>query len=126
MTTIELPYPPSVNAYYKNVRGRVVIASAGKRYRERVRAMIRSCGQLPGRVTAIAEFYPPDRRRRDQDNLFKAFFDSIKYGLIEDDSEVKVTLAVMGDPVPPSGLVYLRLLPHDVNHFRKAVQAICS
>jgi len=126
MITIELPYPPSVNAYYTNVRGRVVVASVGKRYRERVRALIRSGGQLPGRVTAIAEFYPPDRRRRDVDNLFKSFFDAIKWGLIEDDSEVKTLLAVMGYPVPPAGLVYLRLLPHDVKHFRKAVQAICS
>lgn len=126
MITIEMPYPPSVNAYYTHVRGRTFVSTVGKRYRERVRALIRSGGHLPGRVTAIAEFYPPDRRRRDEDNLFKAFFDSIKYGLIEDDSQVKVTLAVMGDPVPPAGLVYLRILPHDVTHFRKAAHAICG
>ena len=124
MLTIELPYPPSVNAYYVCVNNRLVIGSAGKKYRERVRAEIREAGCLPGAVTVLAEFYPPDRRRRDVDNLFKAFFDAIKYGLIEDDSEVKMIFAVMGSPVPPSGMVYLRILPFDIRDYGKAVNAL--
>lgn len=124
MISLELPYPPSVNAYYVCVNNRLVIGTAGKKYRERVRAAICDCGCLPGQVTVLAEFYPPDRRRRDVDNLFKAFFDAIKYGLIEDDSEVKMILAVMGAPVPPSGMVYLRILPYDMRQFGKAVNAL--
>lgn len=123
---IELPYPPSVNAYYRPVNNRLVITRIGKKYRERVRAAIRDAGCLPGRVTAIAEFYPPDNRTRDVDNLFKAYFDAVKNALIEDDSKVKIVLAYFGDPVPPNGLCGLRLFPFAREQFDRAARAICS
>lgn len=106
---IELPWPPSLNDYYQPVNGRLIIKAKGKRYRERVRSMIRGRSPIRGPVKAIIEFYPPDRRRRDLDNLFKCFFDALKYGLFEDDSEIKIIQAKMNEAVPPGGTVYLRI-----------------
>ena len=38
----------------------------------------------------IADFYPPDRRRRDLDNLQKSLWDAIQYGGgYRDDSQIK-------------------------------------
>lgn len=106
---MELPYPPSLNAYYIPIQNRMTISRAGRRYREQVRAGIRTAGRITGKCAATLEFYPPDNRKRDLDNLFKCFFDAIKYGLIGDDSEIKIIHATMGAPVPPSGMVHLKL-----------------
>lgn len=106
---LELPYPPSLNAYYQPVGSRLIIKAVGKRYRERVRSCIRSCNRVSGWVRLEIQFYPPDNRKRDVDNLFKCFFDAIKNGLIDDDSEIKEINAKMLYPVPKQGLVFLRI-----------------
>ena len=53
--------------------------------------------------------YPPDRRRRDLDNLLKCTQDSLAHaGVYEDDSQIDVLVVVRCNPVP-SGRVTVRL-----------------
>jgi crossover junction endodeoxyribonuclease RusA len=79
---IELPYPPSVNHYYRNVGPRTLISREGRRYRERVQAQLAALGIRPlsGRLVVRVEVYPPDNRRRDLDNLQKSLWDALQHG----------------------------------------------
>jgi len=99
----ELPYPPSVNHYWRMVGKRMVISREGRRYRDRVAAALAAAGVRPvdGRVELRIELYPPDRRSRDLDNAQKALWDALQYGgAYHDDSQVKKVTAEMFDPVP--------------------------
>ena len=83
----ELPWPPSLNHYYRHVGPRVLISKAGRLYREAVVARLR--GLLPkpldGPVRLLAEFYPPDFRRRDLDNLLKCVQDALTFARVYHD-----------------------------------------
>lgn len=88
--TLTLPIPPSMNRYWRSIdRGRVIISKEGREYRERVIALCRGCKRLTGPLWVRIEFYPPDKRRRDLDNLLKPLLDALAYGgVYEDDSQI--------------------------------------
>ena len=115
----ELPWPPSVNRYYRHVGPRVLISREGRRFR--MMCVSRLAGAFPklaGRVKLKGEFYPPDSRRRDLDNVLKCTLDSLVHaGLMEDDSQIKHIDIEMMSPVPPEGLVYIEL--EEANQPRK-------
>ena len=92
-----LPYPPSLNSYYRHVGSKVLISERGRAYRaevERVVRALRSRGSLgpealEGRLGLRVAMNPPDNRRRDLDNALKATLDALTHaGLWCDDSQV--------------------------------------
>jgi len=86
---VELPYPPSVNHYWRYARGRFYISPAGHRYRKAVAAALFGCEKLSGPVALEIEVYPPDRRRRDLDNILKSVLDALEHaGAFDDDAQV--------------------------------------
>lgn len=111
-----LPFPPSVNHYWRNFRGRMVIGARGRAYRK---AAIEAIGDQgvpldgiggPLKVELLA--HPPDRRRRDLDNLQKALLDAVvAAGVIEDDSNID-DLRVIRGPVFPGGKVEVVIRPY--------------
>jgi crossover junction endodeoxyribonuclease RusA len=108
----ELPYPPSVNHYYRHVGPRVLISRAGRKYRETVISLLRSRGTKPlsGGIELFLEAYPPDRRRRDLDNLLKCVLDSLQHaGAYHDDSQIVKISAQKHEPMPPDGMIYIRI-----------------
>ena len=113
--SFELPWPPSVNRYYRHVGPRVLISREGRKFR--MMCVSRLGGRfkkLTGKVELFGEFYPPDARRRDLDNVLKCTLDSLVHaGLMEDDSQIKHIDIRMGDPVPPDGLVHITLKETD-------------
>ena len=111
MIELELPYPPSVNHYYRRVGQRTLISRQGRQYREEVVALVKLVGFKPvaGRVELRLEFYPPDRRRRDLDNVLKALWDALEHGgIYHNDSQVKKVTAEMLSPTP-GGRVIARI-----------------
>lgn len=91
-----LPYPPSVNHYYRNVNGRTLISAEGRAYRVRVAVELGLQrpkpvrGPMRGRLSLEIEVNPPDKRRRDLDNVLKALLDALQHGgLYEDDSQIE-------------------------------------
>jgi len=102
MEALVLPYPPSVNHYWRHYRGRMVISREGRAYRERVRALLAAPGSggngprkppSGGRIALDMDAFPPDRRRRDLDNIQKAVLDSLEHGgVYEDDSQVDLLI----------------------------------
>ena len=96
-----LPFPPSVNRYYRHVGYRTLLSREGRAYRESV------CALLAGRVgqplsdplEVQLDLYPPDRRRRDWDNFQKGIWDALQHaGVYHDDSQVKRAIVEMHEP----------------------------
>lgn len=109
--TIRLPWPPSVNTYWRSVgRGRVLISERGRAYRQAVALAVRE--RWPGlrqptreRLTLSIYACPPDRRARDLDNLPKAILDALtRAGVWQDDSQID-GLAVTRRAVTKGGFV---------------------
>ncbi len=89
--TVELPWPPSVNHYYRRVGARTLISRAGREFRRRVARILaaRRLSPAQGRLAVTVEVFPPDRRRRDIDNLLKAVLDACQHGgAFPDDSRI--------------------------------------
>ena len=112
MTELELPYPPSVNHYYRHVGPRVLISREGRRYRERIVAKLKGMKveKLTGPAELHIELYPPDNRRRDIDNTLKCLLDAFTHGgLYDDDSQIRKLTVVKREPMPPDGMAYARI-----------------
>ena len=113
MIELELPFPPSVNHYYRRVGPRTLISREGRWFRQRVCAVLAAMGLRPlaGPLAVHVEIYPPDRRRRDIDNVQKSLFDALQHGgLYRDDSQV-VRLVIEKRPCVPGGRTIVRIQP---------------
>jgi crossover junction endodeoxyribonuclease RusA len=111
MIELELPFPPSVNHYYRRVGPRTLISREGRRFRERVCGLLAAARveRLGGPLHLQIEVYPPDRRRRDIDNVQKALLDALQHGgLYEDDSQI-VKLDIEKRGCTPGGRTILRV-----------------
>jgi len=100
---IELPYPPSVNHYYRRVGAKTLISRQGREYREDVCGILLAANLRPlkGDLVLTMAVYPPDRRRRDVDNVLKAALDAMQHGgAYLDDSQIKELHVRMMAPVP--------------------------
>jgi Holliday junction resolvase RusA-like endonuclease len=54
------------------------------------------------KVKVLRDLYPPDKRRRDEDNIVKALNDVLmKTKIIADDSQIKKAMNVMHNPQKP-------------------------
>ena len=90
---LELPWPPSVNNYWIH-RGRgTFISDAGIMFIKSVKVAIvqaKLYKPMLGKLHVSIKLFPPDKRRRDIDNVLKSILDALtKGGLMEDDSQVK-------------------------------------
>jgi crossover junction endodeoxyribonuclease RusA len=86
--TLELPYPPSVNHYWRNVTvDRAVLSAEAKAYRIAVLAAVGPRKPLRTRLSVEIELFPPDKRKRDLDNPIKALLDSLQHAYVFDDDE---------------------------------------
>lgn len=105
-----LPFPPSVNTYWRlqtkgPMKGRVLISEKGRKYKSNVRkAVIEQLRALPKASSALADveivLYPPDSRDRDIDNFNKAIFDALTYASVWlDDKQVKRLAVEWGEKV---------------------------
>lgn len=89
MLQILLPWPPTVNTYWRRVGNRTVLSRAGRRFRAEVVGIVGGLSRLEGRLAVAIDLYPPDRRRRDIDNVVKAVLDALQHGgLYGDDSQI--------------------------------------
>ena len=113
MITVRLPFPPSVNRYYRSIdRGRVLISEEGRVYAQAVRvvALTQCLPMLRGPFAINVISHPPDYRGRDLDNLWKALLDSLaKAGVIENDKYCQEQHHRWGTVIKPTGLVIVQL-----------------
>lgn len=91
---ITLPWPPTVNTYYRMVTidgsARMLISAQGRSYARAVEAIAGGVGRIDGEVAVEIAVHLPDHRKRDIDNLLKASLDALtKAGVWRDDSQIK-------------------------------------
>lgn len=120
MHLLTLPYPPSVNTYWRHVGARVLISKHGRQYRTEVCKQLRTKRIQPieGDLIVDITINPPDRRRRDVDNVLKALLDSLQFaGAFEDDSQIVRLTIEKHEPLPKDGKATVRIqaLPPDVD-----------
>ena len=111
--TLEIPYPPSVNHYWRRVGARTLISEAGRRYREVLGHVISESGVEgfgSARVLVRLTFYHPNKQRRDIDNLAKPILDGLEaWGVFENDSQVDDLRLRRGGVEPPIGRVIVEI-----------------
>lgn len=105
MITLTLPFPPTVNTYWRHVpmRGgvRSLISKRGREYRTAVAEQVvvqRASHALSGRLSVEVVAHPPDRRKRDIDNLSKSLLDALgAAGVYGDDGQIDRLVLTRGD-----------------------------
>ena len=91
MTTYNLPWPPSVNGYWRTFRNRQIISKRGRDYRNEAIAEVLEQGRKKhdGRLRVVLTAHPPDKRRRDLANVVKATMGALTpAGVWDDDSQI--------------------------------------
>jgi crossover junction endodeoxyribonuclease RusA len=101
----ELPYPPTINGAYKPImirkKPRIMLSQAARDYKVKAYlSLLPIVAKLNEDTKAVFKSnfleitvlrYPPDKRRRDPDNIKKFVYDALmQVGLIEDDSKIIV------------------------------------
>lgn len=111
-----LPWPPSLNTYWRSPPGvgRVLLSEKGREYRVYTGQLLqaqRVAGvRLSGRLGVTVAVFPPDERTRDLDNLLKPLLDCLTHAAtIEDDGLVDRLTIERGPKLRPWGLVTIAL-----------------
>ncbi|MGK3116684.1 RusA family crossover junction endodeoxyribonuclease [Candidatus Pantoea formicae] len=105
---LTLPFPPTVNTYWRNTSKGVLISASGRSFRSNAIGNImeqlkRAPQPITVHVAVTVILYPPDNRPRDLDNYLKAAFDSLTHaGIWMDDKQIKRLLVEWG-PITKKG-----------------------
>lgn len=108
MRTFDLPWPPSVNTYWRHpnkgpLAGRTLVSEKGRQYRDDC-VRLAKVNRWPAfvssaRLSVTIHAYPPDKRRRDLDNVLKAALDAMaQAGVYGDDAQVDRLEIVRKEP----------------------------
>lgn len=114
---LTLPFPPSVNTYWRNTRKGVLISASGRSFRSNALADImeqlrRATEPITVNVAVSVILYPPDKRPRDLDNYLKAAFDSLTHaGVWVDDKQIK-RFEVEWGPLTKRGKMEITINPY--------------
>ena len=99
MLNFRLDWPPTINTYWRYKLSKhgsplIYVTEKGQKYKRD--GYIRLAEQnvpkgMAGRVEVIIDAYPPDRRKRDIDNITKVILDVLQdYGVFDDDEQVDI------------------------------------
>ncbi len=92
-----VPYPPSINHYYKYTLKKIVLGEKGAQYRRDAYYLLHKYrGHCKDKRLAITiNLFPPDNRRRDIDNVLKCLLDSIQHaGIYDDDNQIDMLTVI--------------------------------
>lgn len=109
---LDLPYPPSVNTYWRSNGKRRYISPAGVKFTEEVSLIVKM--QKPKtfadkQVAISVMIHPRSKRKFDLDNTLKAILDALmKAGMYDDDSQIEYIEIARGEQVDGGkAVVYL-------------------
>lgn len=107
MTTLQLPWPPSTNHHYAHSRYGVRLTGAARAWRQEV-ALLVAQHMAPTPPLEITVFVaPPDKRRRDPDNLLKETLDAVlgAWGIDDSLANIKSLSMLHGTPGQERGTI---------------------
>ena len=100
MLVLNLPYPPSINTYWRAHGKRRFISKEGMLFREKVAEYLQEY-KVPHlgtkRLRMEVTLYPRDRRIQDIDNRIKALWDALEGWVYEDDAQIDILLVQRGE-----------------------------
>lgn len=115
MIQITLPFPPSINHYWRRVGNKTIISKEGRAYRAAVEAIVQQMrlDRIEEAMGVVIVANPPDARRRDLDNLLKAPLDALQAaGVYADDSQFDSIEITRGGVERGSGSLSVAIYPH--------------
>ena len=100
MTIVKLPYPPSMNSYWRNFRGNTVLSKAGREYKTAVAECV-VAQEIPKfgtkRLEVTLFLYPRSKVVTDLDNRLKAVLDGLEEaGVYDNDGQIDVLMIQRG------------------------------
>lgn len=116
-----LPWAPSLNTYWRSLRkgplaGRVLISERGRQYRTLVALIARKANAcVQGKVAVHITAYPPDKRHRDLDNLFKGVLDSLQDARIFENDSLIDDLHIVRREIRTGGELHVTVSEHRGN-----------
>jgi crossover junction endodeoxyribonuclease RusA len=101
MTIIKLPYPPSMNTYWRNFRGNTVLSKSGRLYKTAVAECVVE-QNIPKfgtkRLEVTLFLYPRSKVVTDLDNRLKAVLDGLEEaGVYDNDGQIDVLMIQRGE-----------------------------
>lgn len=98
---IKLPYPPSMNTYWRNFRGNTVLSKAGREFKTAVAECVVE-QNVPkygsNRLEVTLWLYPRSKLVTDLDNRLKAVLDGLEEaGVYDNDSQIDVLMIQRGE-----------------------------
>lgn len=108
MTIIKLPYPPSLNTYWRTFHNRTILSKAGREYKTAVADCV-SEQNIPKfhdkRLEVTLFLYPRSKVVTDLDNRLKAVLDALEEaGVYDNDGQIDVLMIQRGQIKPGGGV----------------------
>jgi len=108
MTIIKLPYPPSMNTYWRNFRGNTVLSKAGREYKTSVAECV-VAQEIPKfgdkRLEVTMWLYPRSKVVTDLDNRLKAVLDGLEEaGVYDNDGNIDILMIQRGEQRKGGGI----------------------
>lgn len=92
MIILNLPFPPSVNTYYRRGAHATYMSKGGREYKQKVAEYIVESNTPKlgaARLSLEIVLWPKDKRKYDIDNRIKALLDSLQdAGVFDDDEQI--------------------------------------
>ena len=92
MIVLNLPFPPSVNTYYRRGAHATYMSKNGREYKQAVAEYIAESNTPKlgaARLSLEIVLWPKDKRKYDIDNRIKALLDSLQdAGVFDDDEQI--------------------------------------
>jgi len=103
MIVLSLPFPPSMNTYWRTFRGMTVLSKQGREFKAAVadyvvEYRVPKLGDSKLRISMV--LFPRDKRKIDIDNRIKAVLDALQdAGVFNDDFQVDELSIVRGKTI---------------------------
>jgi len=100
----QLPFPPSLNAYWRRHKNIIHISPKGQRFRDDVQRMVAKVAYTSRDLKVEVGYYRPDERIRDLDNYQKALYDALKHARVYVDDKQIVDKHELWLGIDPMGI----------------------